>query len=226
MRSAVVAFAVVLVLGLVATVAVGATQGSGLVYSLGATPANPLFELAPGDRSCQSPIIVPGGDRFDRVSFAVGTSGRPGPELEVLVLDDRTRERLAAGTLAGGYADRDEQPLQTVAVGDVETDAWLRICIVNRGHRRAIVYGQPGIASPNTSARVNGTAVDADMALFLEQDERSLIALLPTMLERAATFRAGWITPAVYAVLALLVLVAAPVALAFAVGRAEGGDRA
>jgi hypothetical protein len=225
MRSALLGFAVVLALGLIATVAIGATQGSGLVYSLGATPANPLFDLRPGARSCQSPIIVPSGDRFDRVSFSVGTAGRPGSELEVSVLDDRTRERLAEGTLAAGYADRDEQPLQTVAVGDVETSEWLRICIENTGERRASVFGQPGIASPNTAARVNGTAVDADMALFLERDERSLIALLPTMLERAATFRAGWITPAVYVVLALLVLVAAPLALAFAVGRAGDADR-
>ena len=57
-------------------------------------------------------------------------------------------------------------------------------------------------------------------------EERSLLALLPDMAERAALFRAGWISPAVYLVLGLLILVGAPLLLARGLARAAAEDGA
>ena len=51
--------------------------------------------------------------------------------------------------------------------------------------------------------------------------ERSLAALLPDIAERAARFRAGWVTPTVYLVLAVAIVAGAPLLLARGFARLE-----
>jgi hypothetical protein len=64
------------------------------------------------------------------------------------------------------------------------------------------------------------------MGITLNREKRSLIALLPDMAERASVFRAGWVGPWTYLVLALLVLVAVPALLARGLARAGAEDTA
>jgi hypothetical protein len=223
MRSAAIAFAVTLLLGLGAVAAVGATQGSGLVYSPGVNPVTPMVDLQPGQRACQGPLQPPDGASFDRVAVTLGTFGRPGPPVRVEVMEGTDR-RIADGRLAGGYPDVDRAPEQVIEVGQVQTQAPLFVCFVNEGTRPVALFGQIGVASPATSGTVDGAPVDADFALELRSEERSLLALLPDMAERASRFRAGWVSAGLLLALWLAVLIAAPLLLARGLGRAAEAD--
>jgi hypothetical protein len=222
MRSAALGFAAVFVAGLVALVAVGLGQRSSLVYSDGVKPAVPAATLTTGDRACQAPILPPSDAAFDRVGFLLGTFAQPGSPVRVEVLDAGTNRRLAVGELPGGYGDYDAaHPREhVVAVGRVKTAAPLRLCVVNEGGRPVSVIGQAGIASPTTSATLSGEPLPTDLTFNLRADDRSLLALLPDVADRAARFRAGWVSPLVYLVLGLLILVGAPLLLARGVARA------
>ena len=224
MRSAVLGFVAILAAGLAALLVVGLTQGSSLVYSLGVNPASVAAELRPGDRACQAPILPPRDTSFDRVGFLLGTHGQPGPEMRVEVIEDRTSRRLAAGTLPAGYPDLDFDNESVVPVGRVRAGAPLRICLVNEGSRPVAVVGQVGIASPPTAGTLNGKPIASDLTLDLRAGRRSLLALLPDIAERAARFRAGWVTPAVYLALALAILIGAPLALGRGIARAARAD--
>jgi hypothetical protein len=219
MRRAAVAFGLVFAAGVVALAVAGLTRGSDLVYSPGALASTPVAQLGTGDRACEGRYRVPSGEPFDRVAFSLGTNGSPGAPIRVEVLDGG--RAVATGRLPGGYPDATRH---VVRVGRVETGAPLQICLVQEGGPRVIVYGQADFAAPSTTATLNGKPIGADMAITLHTRERSLLALLPDMAARAARFRAGWITPVVYAILGLLVLVGAPLLLARGLARAAAED--
>ena len=208
-------FAVVFAVAVVAIAALGLAWGSSLAYSIGVRPAIIAATLKPGDRACQAPIRTPNDTTFDRVGIVLVTFKQPGPELAVDVLDDATGRRLGSGRLPAGYPDLDADVREQVAaVGRIDSQAPLRVCVANRGARRVAVVGQAAIASPITEARLNGRVIDTDLTVNLRRERRSFLALLPEIAERAARFRAGWVTPPVYLGLAVLLVVGAPLALA------------
>jgi hypothetical protein len=223
-KGAVLGFALAFLMAMAGVVILGLTRGSDLVYSPGATAAAPLVPVASGQTACQGPLRVPRGGRFDRVAFTVGTYGRRGPALRVEVRDERTHRRLAAGALREGYADIARAPVHVVPVGRVDTAVPLEVCITDVGERKVALYGQPGIAAPRSRATVDGTPVAFDIALTLRRNERSLIALLPAMGERAGLFRAGWVTPLTYLILLVALVVGTPVLLARGLSRAAAAD--
>ena len=226
MRRAAVAFSVVFVLGIVGVVGLGIGLGSTLAYSLGVSPAVVAATLTPGDRACQAPIRLPTGTDFDRVGIVLATFGRPGPEIAVEVLDDSTGRRLAQGRLPAGYPDLDDDVREhVVPVGRVDTPAPLQVCIANEGDRRAAVVGQAGIASPSTTATLNRQPLETDLTVNLREDRQSLLARLPEIADRAGRFRAGWVGWPLYLVLALVVVVGAPVTMAWGLRRADDEDR-
>jgi hypothetical protein len=226
MRRAVLGFAIALAAGLVALGAVGVSRGSSLVYSDGVNPAIAVAVLDRGDRVCQAPLRPPRGSTFDRVGFLVASSGKPGPAMRVEVYRADTRRHLGTGRLEGGYPDLALEKEHLVPVGRIHTDAPLRVCVISEGPRRTAIVGQAGIASPSTSGTLNGTKMETDVTINLHRDESSLLALLPDMAERAARFRAGWVTPVVYLLLAFAIVVAAPLLLARGIGRAAAADGA
>jgi len=221
-RGAVTGFVAVLAAGLVALLVLGLTRGSTLVYANGATPAMPAVPIEPGQTACQGPISVPDGDAFDRVTVTLGTYFQPGSEMRVEVRDG-TRV-LASGTLPAGYPDVAQAPSHVIEVGRVATRAPLQVCLRNVGERKVAVYGQPTEASPRTDARLEGNALKVDMAMTLDRGERSLLALLPEMADRASLWRAGVVGPFTYLILGLLVLIAVPALLARGVARAAAED--
>jgi hypothetical protein len=97
---------------------------------------------------------------------------------------------------------------------------------VNQGARPVGVIGQVGVASPPTSATLNGAPLETDMTFNLRSGGSSLAALLPQIAERASRFRAGWVSPVLYLLLALGILVVAPLLLARGLARADAADRA
>jgi hypothetical protein len=219
-RRAVVGFVAVFAVTLIGLLATGLTRGSELVYSLGAAPAGAAVKIPAGSVACQRPIGAPDGAAFDRVAFTLGTYFKPGPEIAVEVREASGGRRLAGGTLPAGYPDIADAPQHVVRVGRVATSAALEVCLRNAGSNPVAVYGQPGIASPRTFATLDDQKLAYDMAITLNGEKRSLIAQLPTIADRASLFRAGWVSPLTYLVLALLVLVAVPLLLARGLARA------
>ena len=62
------------------------------------------------------------------------------------------------------------------------------------------------------------------MLIVLEGESRSLLSLVPSMAERAALWRPGFVDAWTYAVLGLLVLLGVPVALALALRSAASQE--
>jgi hypothetical protein len=224
MRSAAIGFGAAFALGIAALVLVGLGQRSSLVYSLGVNPARVAAELQPGDRACQAPVRAPSGVAFDRVGFRLIASGAPGPPVRVDVRSDATGRTLASGRLQEGYPELGNKGEHVVEVGRVQTDEPLRVCLANDGRRPVAVVGQVGVASPPTSGTLNGKPIGSDLALNLRSDDRSLLAGLPDIAKRAAVFRAGWVSPILYLLLAIAILVGAPLLVIRALRRAAAAD--
>jgi hypothetical protein len=223
MRSGVLGFVAVGAVGLLALVLVGLTQKTSLVYSLGVNPATTAATLQPGDRACQAPVRPPAGAAFDRVGFQLRTPNGAGPPVGVEVRSDATGRRLAEGRLEPGYAGAGEQ---VVEVGRVHTDEPLRLCLVNDGDGPVTVVGQVGVASPPTSGSLNGKPISTDITFNLRSRDRSLLAALPDIADRAATFRAGAVSPLVYLLLAIAIVVGAPLLIVRGLRRAAAEDAA
>ena len=225
MRRAAVTFAVVWAVALVALAGIALAVPTSLVYTLGVNPARLAARLEPGDRACQRPITAPRGEAFERVGIVLGTYGRGGPEARVDVVDDRSGRRLATGSLPAGYRDLEPGDEHLVTVGRVQSDAPLRVCVVNTGDHQVAAVGQVGVASPSTGATLNGKRISNDLTVNLHSGETSLLARMSTIAQRAATFRAGWVTPLAYLLLAVGIVLVAPVLLARAIGGAAAADR-
>jgi hypothetical protein len=218
MRRGRLAFAVVFGLGLLALAIAGFARESDLVYSPGVNPFAPILDVPAGQRACQGPMRSPDGGEFDRIGFSVASLDAP---VRGEVIDTATGRQLASGRLAAGGGG----PGHVVRVGRVRTRAPVQVCIVNEGAKPLSFYGQVAAASAHTTGTVDGKDPGVDFAFTLRREPRSVLALLPTIADRAALFRAGWVTPAVYLVLALLILVIAPLLLARGLGRAAAADR-
>jgi len=215
--------------GLAALALVGLAKGSALVYTLGVAPQGAVADLGPGDRACQARIEPPDGASFGRIGFYPGTEQRPGPPVEVTVGTRAGDRTLGGGVLAAGYRTGSPPQLSHADVGEVRParDQALVVCFENRGEERVQLWGTAGVASPSSSATVDGQPIDLDLGITLERPgERSLIGLAPEIAERASVFHAQWLSPAVYALLAALVLVGVPLLLLLGLRRAAAADDA
>lgn len=224
MRNAAVTLGVAWLVALAGLVGIALAVPTSLVYTLGVNPVRLAAKLEPRDRACQAPVRVPRGAAFDRVGIVLGTYGRPGPEVRVDVVEDHGGRRLGTGSLPAGYRDLELGDEHLVRVGRVQTDAPLRVCLVNAGDRRVAAIGQVGVASPATFGTLNGTRISNDVAVNLHSGETSLLTRLPDIADRAATFRAGWVTPFAYLLLTIGIALVGPVLLARAIGRAAAAD--
>ncbi len=193
----------------------GLTRESTLVYTLGVQPQLPI-PLPAGMTACQAPIVIPRGERFERVVFHPANPADTPAELEVSVWDAEGERRLAraAGAPPVPPEGTTPPPAQRVDVGELSVDGPVRVCFENRGDGQVDLWGSTDIASGPTTATIDGTPPAADIALTLEwANARSMLSLLPEMADRASLFHARWLSPVAYAVLALLVLVAVPALL-------------
>jgi|SRR5829696_1045461 len=232
MRSAALLI-VVLALAAVTGLAVAALAGERpQAFTLGVARSTAV-ELPPGETVCQTPVTVPEDGAFEGVTLAVGTEGRPGPALDLVVREvepDQPNSRrgavLGRSSLAAGYPDVDRAPEQTLWLRRVRDDSSVAICFANGGGRRAFIYGDADAAARSSTAYLADAPTGADLALDFERREpRTLASLIPAMIDRAALFRAHWIGAWTYWVLAALVLIGVP-ALLVAAMRATLRDTA
>jgi hypothetical protein len=221
MRSPAVLTTVLCALFVAGALIVAALNRDDFAFTLGVTPAMPVVTLDPGQQACQTGIVVPPAAGFDRVRFALGTFHRPGPAVSIVVRDPATRRVLGGGTLPGGYGDVAQAPTHTVAVGKVLPGSRVDVCLRNEGPRRVAVYGNADAASRVTTATVADAPAGVDLSLVFAGPQRSLLARLPAIAERAALFRADPIGPWTFWVVAALALLGVPALLATAVSRAS-----
>jgi hypothetical protein len=218
-RRALLAFGIVVAAGVIVAAALALTRESRLVYTLGVGPAAPVAVLRGGQEACQKPVDPP-PQRFDRVVVSLGTFGRPGPPVDVLLRPDAPGAKTIRGRLRGGYRDFRVTPEHAIAVS-ATLHAPAEICLRNRGTGRLAVFGAPGLAHRTSSATVAGKPIGSDVAIRLETAQpRSLLSRMPDAFRHAALFKPSWVGPWTFWVLTALVLVGAPVVMGWAVARA------
>jgi hypothetical protein len=219
MRSpAVLAFLVVVVVGVGLTLAVAARDDRDVAFTLGVSPGLVAAEIAPGAESCQTPIDV--AQPFGGVRFQVGTYRRPGPPLDIAVRRPGSARPIASGLLPGGYPDV-SQP--TVALDrEVPTGARVAVCFRNRGDRRLALYGGPELAALGSNAELDGSDLRTDLTLVFTGESSSVLAAVPDVFERASLFRPVWIGAWAYWLLAGLILLLVPAALVWSLRAAFG----
>ena len=227
MRNGTITLVAVLLAGLVALLALGLTQGSALVYTLGVAPQGPVATLKPGDRACQGAIDLPSGESFERVGFYPRTATGSDSPLDVTITAAAGGRALAHAQLASGFRNSSPPGLRRVDVGRLTPDERIVVCFRNAGARQVELWGTGAVASPSTSATLDGKPTAFDLGVTFEnRQSRSLIALAPKIARRASLFHPQWTSPGAYAVLAALVLLAVPALMVLALRRAATADEA
>jgi hypothetical protein len=218
-RRAVLAFGIVVAAGVILAAALALTRESRLVYTLGVGSAAPVAVLRGGQAACQKPVNPP-AERFDRVVVSLGTFGRPGPPVDVVLRPGARGAKTIQGRLRGGYPDIAVTPEHAIAVS-ATLRARAEICLKNRGRGRVAVFGATGLANRTSSATAAGKPIGGDLAIRLERAQpRSLLSRLPDVFRHAALFKPSWVGAWTFWALTAIVLVAVPVVMAWAVARA------
>jgi hypothetical protein len=230
-RTALTAFAAVLVLGVLFLLAVSLSITSNTTQTLGVLPVYPVAPLEPhGGIACEEPIAV--AEPIETISFNVGTWGLPGPPIAVTV-EEWGGGPLAEGRVAAGWVD-DGTP-QVVPLGRVAAGQYIRVCFRNEGEVRASVWGDLGTGAVGTklskeprptitpaSASVNGIPITADMSMnFVSSEQHSLLSQLPEVMERAALFRPAFVGGWTFWLLVVALVIVVPLALWRAFARAS-----
>lgn len=166
-----------------------------------------LDVVPPGASICISDIAIE--QRSEQARFQVGTFGKPGPPLDVVVTGAGYR---AGAHVRGGYADN---VVQALAIRPPSTDQLVRVCVRNRGNDKIALYAANDSARSRARVDVDGKPLRATPALsFYEASDRSIAQRIPVTVERMSTFRG----PLGHEWLVWLVLVAFVVVLPLGIG--------
>jgi len=225
MRRAVVVFAALAALAVGALVLVAAGRDTRLAFTLGVTPGSAVTTLAPGQSACQTAIDVPRGGGFDTITIPLQTAARPGTLIQATVQDATSTSVLARGTLAGGTWAGSDAPAARIRVTPVVPEKTrIAVCLRNAGARPVGVTGNADISTSSSSLLKDGKPVGADAAFTFEHEQRSVLSLFRVSADHAARFKAGWVGPWAFWLLAGLVAIAVPLLIAFALARATRRD--
>ncbi len=180
----------------------------------GVRPLSLIATIPQGERLCASGVEVPAGTAGIRFTMAP----TEGPASARVTLE-RAGEVARTGTVdVGAFA-----PV-TARFAPLTDEATTAVCVRARGGDVAIAGAAP-LQSNDRPLRLAGEPLEARLSmLFLPEEgaRRSLAAQWPEVLERAALFRPGFVTPTV---LWLVLLVLLPVVLvASVVGVVTGLD--
>lgn len=207
----------------IAAVVVLATDERTLAFANGVAPATSAVRLEGGQRACQPGVAVV--EPFAAVVLAADTGGRPGPPLEVSVLDRRARRTLASGRVASGYAGDATTGRAPAAapVGRVRPGRQVAVCVANPGAQPVALAGTVG--RDRREPRVvlaDGRRLEANLHLtFLRPRPASLLSLLPKAFDRAALFHPPLVGAWTFWLLAALLGIGVPLLLARALHSAS-----
>jgi hypothetical protein len=188
--------------GVLAVLAAAALDERERAFTLGLPAVRLASELAPGESVCRRDVYVPGD--FSRVQLATASFRRTGTALTVTAGDAR-------GTVPAGYPDNSTVE---VRLGEIEEGARIDLCVTNAGDRRVGLYGSPPDTPPD---HLNDPELVPEPGLvFLRDESRSMLELVPQAFERAAVFRPAWVGAWTFWVLLGLVAAGLPLLLAAA----------
>lgn len=167
--------------------------------------------LAPGARVCEPAVVLPFA--ADAAQLTVVSGREPGPPLVVSVRSATTGRTLASGRLPGGYRLKGypDRPVQTVPLARIDPGVRVGVCIANAGATRAALYAGRG----QTARRDHGISLVA-----LHASRRNALSLVPEIFARAARFKAGWVRPWLFWLLALGAVIGVPALLVAALSAA------
>lgn len=195
---------------LVALTALAAADERELAYTLGVGPADTVSNIWPGEEVCQRPLTAE--DDFGAVRLQVSARQRAELAVTAVPLDDGRPLASARGSFPGGRSDLTLDFDETVS-----QDTRFALCIRNVGSGVFAVYGGRSNARDGTAVYENGSLEQSDLTLvFLRDQPRSALSLVPEMFERAALFRPGFIGAWTFWVLLVLVAVGVPALMAAA----------
>jgi hypothetical protein len=179
-----------------------------LVFSSTPNPP-PLFEatqlkIRKGETACTRGVVL--DDDAARMRVIVGSFGRPPVPIDLILSGPGYRfHRVLRDYPPVATAVQMEipQPLRTLTA---------ELCLANRGPR---TFALGATAESRTKSRtvtyVGGEPIIGDPTIQLfERERRSLAALLPTMIRRAAFFKPGVVGPWTFWVLGALLLLVLP----------------
>lgn len=203
----------VLALALLGIAAVAAGDERRVAFTLGVTPESEIVSASEEREVCQGPIYV--SAPFEHVGYRLIVDPESAPRLLVEVRSLPDRRVLADGRIPAGYPPGERSV--TARTGTVEAGQAVSVCLRADGAGRVGVMGGPIQASRTSSATAEGRTRDGDVTLvFLRERPRSALSLVPAMIDRAALWRPGVVSPALLGVL----LVAVAIAVPFLLGRA------
>ncbi|MDO9408791.1 hypothetical protein [Patulibacter sp.] len=207
-----VAMLVVLVSGALVLVDRGSKGREDQPVRFGVLAKKSIGLLPAGNEACQSPVDI---DRaVSQVGLAVDTAGRPGPALEVSVRDLRTRRVLQRARVPGGYEIALGGFVTAPLEAAVTPERSVAVCARNLGRRSLSLVGDNTV---DYSVALDGRReLDGDWGVFFplaESGRRTYLEMASDMVRRATVLRPGIVTPVFYGVMALLLVVAAPLLL-------------
>jgi hypothetical protein len=221
MRSGLAALLAVCAAAAVALVLVAAADRRQTAFAFVPRSVFVVGEASPGDQLCQRGLQAPA--RFDAIDLRLGTGGRPGPPLDVTVRGEGGRT-LATGTVAPGA--RDNAQAQARIVPAVPAGTRFDICFRNDGRREVGFYGGSWYLSPGRAYAGRRRLEGNVRIVFLRDEPRSALSLVPDMFRRAALFRPDPVGAWTFWLLLVLVVAGIPALLALALraaGREEPG---
>jgi hypothetical protein len=221
-RRPLIAFALVIVLGLAALLAAGAADQRFRAFSIGVPDVGPVATLSPGQQVCEGPVDSQAS--FGAIRMWTASISAPG-SLAVSVRDADTSRELAHGNavLTPAATSPDATLNSPVAARRAVT-----VCIRNRLPAPLSLLGS---APPSGSMKLtlDGKPVTGlGLALVMLQRPRSLLSEVPAMFARAALFRPGWVGEWTFWVLLAAVVLAigfGAVAVGFVGASADTDER-
>jgi hypothetical protein len=228
-RSGVIAFAVVALLGLTGLVASASVPRRWTAFSAQVPAAVFVGNLAPKQMDCQGPIDPPSA--FSEIEFWVWPVPTPGPGLYLIAINPRSNAILATARVAGGYSAPspptgypNPMALRARFSANIPAGQKTQICMLAVGSSSVLLMGSaPSGISGVLKPGIGDGHYGALAMRFLTTRSQSLLSVLPTAFSRAALFRPGWVGAWTFWALAVALLGAFGLA-AFAVKRASGAD--
>lgn len=205
-------------------VAVGAAASflsTQLAFTLGVSPDDLAASLYGDREACQQPIDVPVA--FQTLAFIAATDEPSGPPLAVEVRSFPGGRRLGGAVFDDPYSDED---VLSVRVGSIPAGERVSVCFRALGadidkDDGAMIRGGPARAARSSAVFLNGRERPDDLALiFLRDRPRTLLSLVPDMLDRAALWRPGPASGALVAVILAAAAITVPLLLGRSLRRA------
>lgn len=192
-RLAVATLGAVLAFGAAILLGTAASDRRATAFSLDIGNTDQVVKLFPGQSACQAPIDVPAA--FRSIQLSVLSSGPT--TVSVAVSPAGAGGGLPAGRpLAAGAVNASPAltSARTVALnGVVAAGRPVAVCVDDRGPGAIGLLGSAPIPSSG-ELEVAGQRIPHAIAMvFLRPAPPTFLSMLPTVFQRAALFKAGWI---------------------------------